>query len=126
MEKFNKMAIKDYQECKVYIRPVRDVIDMIGSKWKLPILVALGFKDHRFNELERQIQGITPRMLSRELKDLEFNKLVKRVVSCPDDNIVKYGLTEEGKSLEQVITAMRIWGTDYRKKIMKKNDFELR
>lgn len=110
--------MESYDECKVYIRPVRDVIDMIGSKWKLPILVALGLKDHRFNELERQIKGITPRMLSRELKDLELNKLVERIEVNPNSSTIKYSLTEHGKSLDQVIVAMRSWGSDYRNKVM--------
>lgn len=118
--------MESYEECKVYIRPVRDVIDMIGTKWKLPILVALGFKDHRFNELERQIKGITPRMLSKELKDLELNKLVRRIEFDPNSSRIKYSLTEHGKSLDQVILSMRSWGTDYREKIMRTEQVEER
>ncbi len=110
--------MENYSECKIYVRPVRDVIDMIGNKWKLPIIIALGFKDHRFNELERQIKGITPRMLSRELKDLELNKLVRRIEINSNSGTIKYSLTEHGKSLDNVIIAMRSWGIDYREKIM--------
>lgn len=68
------------KECRDFIRPVRDVLDIINGKWKLPILVALSFGNKRFKELERDVEGITPRMLSKELRDLEMNKLVIRTV----------------------------------------------
>ncbi|WP_394751014.1 winged helix-turn-helix transcriptional regulator [Spongiimicrobium salis] len=105
-------------ECKTFILPVRDVIDLIGGKWKLPIIIALSFKNHRFKELERQIEGITPRMLSKELKDLEINGLVNREVFDTIPVSVKYSLTPYGKSLDTVIETMRDWGLAHRKKIM--------
>ncbi|MEL6653921.1 MAG: helix-turn-helix domain-containing protein [Bacteroidota bacterium] len=106
------------QECKVFIRPVRDVIDLIGGKWKLPIIIALSFGNHRFKELERQIEGISPRMLSKELKNLEINGLVNRAVFNTTPVSVEYSLTEYGKSLDQVIEVMRDWGTKHRVRIM--------
>ncbi len=110
----------DYNDCQTKIGPIRDVLDMIGSKWKLDILIAVGCNIHRFNELERRIDGITPRMLSKELKDLELNRLVRREKVSPDSNIVRYSLTEHGKSLQTVLSVMWHWGTDYRMKIMGK------
>lgn len=106
------------KECKVYIRPVRDVIDLIGGKWKLPVIIALSFGNQRFKELERQIEGITPRMLSKELKDLEVNGLVNRDVFNTTPVTVEYSLTDYGKTLDQVIEVMRDWGTSHRKKVM--------
>ncbi|NRB52030.1 MAG: helix-turn-helix transcriptional regulator [Saprospiraceae bacterium] len=108
------------KECKTYIRPVRDVIDLIGSKWKLPIIIALSFGNQRFKELERQIEGITPRMLSKELKDLEVNGLVNRAVFNTTPVTVEYSLTEYGKSLDSVIEVMREWGTKHRERIMRR------
>jgi DNA-binding HxlR family transcriptional regulator len=107
------------KECKVYIRPVRDVIDLIGGKWKLPIIIALTFGNQRFKELERQIEGITPRMLSKELKDLEINGLVNRAVFNTTPVSVEYSLTDYGKSLDEVIQVMRKWGTKHRESIIK-------
>lgn len=106
------------KECKVFIRPVRDVIDLIGGKWKLPIIIALSFGNQRFKELERQIEGISPRMLSKELKNLEMNGLVNRAVFDTIPVSVEYSLTEYGKSLDQVIEVMREWGTQHRVRIM--------
>ena len=106
------------KECKTYIRPVRDVIDLIGGKWKLPIVIALSFGNQRFKELERMIDGITPRMLSKELKDLEVNGLVQRDVYNTMPVTVEYSLTDYGKTLDSVIVVMREWGTEHRHKIM--------
>lgn len=112
----------NYEDCKAYIPPVRDVIDMIGSKWKLHIIIAVGCDIHRFNELERKIKGITPRMLSKELKDLELNRLIERVEISPYSNTFKYRLTNYGASLKEVIHTLWLWGSDYRKKVMVKEE----
>ena len=106
------------QECKRFIRPVRDVIDLIGGKWKLPIIIALSFGNRRFKELERQIEGISPRMLSKELKDLEANGLVQRTVFNTMPVSVEYRLTDYGSTLDEVIVVMRQWGLRHRAKVM--------
>ncbi len=108
-------------ECKIFIRPVRDVIDLIGGKWRLPIVISLSFGNSRFNELERQIEGITPRMLSKELKDLEINGLIKRTVTPTTPVTVTYSLTDYGKSLDEVIEVMRAWGTEHRTRIAERS-----
>ncbi|WP_271783713.1 winged helix-turn-helix transcriptional regulator [Aquimarina algiphila] len=107
------------EECKIFIRPVRDVIDIIGGKWRLPILTALSFKSHRFKELQTQIEGITPRMLSQELKDLELHDIIHRKVYT-SNGAVEYSLTVYGKSLDTILEMMRSWGVDHRKRIINK------
>ncbi len=110
---------KDEKECKVYLRPVRDVIDLIGGKWRLPILVALSFGDKKFTELERALPGISPRMLSKELKDLELNLLVSKKAEEIGAEPTAYHLTDYGKSLDAVIQSMRTWGTKHRAHVMR-------
>lgn len=105
------------KECIEYIRPVRDVLDIINGKWKLPILIALSFGTKRFKELERDVEGITPKMLSKELRDLEANQLVTRTVYDTLPVSVEYSLTTYGKSLDEVIAALRAWGKRHRSKI---------
>lgn len=105
------------QECIEYIRPVRDVLDIINGKWKLPILIALSFGNKRFKELERDVEGITPRMLSKELRDLEINQLVLRTVYDTIPATIEYSLTDYGKSLDDVIVALRTWGKKHRSKL---------
>lgn len=105
-------------ECKIFVRPVRDVIDIVGGKWTLPVLTALSFKSHRFKELQVQIEGITSRMLSKALKDLELNGLVEKEVSQESASIVKYKLTSYGESLDELLVLMRAWGVNHRERIM--------
>ena len=104
-------------ECKEFILPVRDVIEIIGGKWKLPILIALSFGGKRFGQLEKAIEGITPKMLSKELRDLEENKLVQRNVYDTIPVTIEYSLTPYGKTLDDVIISLRNWGKVHRKKI---------
>jgi len=112
--------MKPSKECAEYIRPVRDVLDIINGKWKLPILIALSFDTKRFKELERDIEGITPRMLSKELRDLELNKLVIRTVYDSVPVAVEYKLSDYGKSLDDVILALREWGKKHRNELFPK------
>jgi DNA-binding HxlR family transcriptional regulator len=107
-------------ECTEFIRPVRDVLEIINGKWKLPILIALAFGNKRFKELESDITGITPKMLTKELRDLEINELVKRSVYDSIPVTIEYSLTEYGKSLDEVIAALRDWGTKHRNKVFNK------
>ena len=74
------MKDHDPKECTGRLLPVRDALDILNGKWKIPIIVALMFGSKRFKLLHRNIEGITAKMLSKELKDLELNQLVTRTV----------------------------------------------
>ncbi len=112
------MEKKNPSECTKHLLPVKDALDILGGKWKLPIIVALTFDNKHFREMVREIHGITPRMLSKELKDLEVNQLVKRTVYDTSPVTVEYSLTSYGKSLQKVIEELRTWGTQHRKRIL--------
>ena len=115
-------TIKTTAECKTFIRPVRDVIELLGGKWKLPIFVALSLGTKRFKDLQADLAGITPRTLTKELRDLEANKLVSRTVHDSSPPVVEYSLTPYGKSLNEVIASIRHWGIKHRKTIFQKPD----
>jgi DNA-binding HxlR family transcriptional regulator len=102
---------------KEEVRALQDTIYVIGGKWKLPIINSLCNGNMRFREIERSIPGITPRMLSRELKEMEANKLLKRTVISISPKMVDYSPTEYCKSFGDVILHMIKWGKDHRKKI---------
>ncbi|MFD2934655.1 winged helix-turn-helix transcriptional regulator [Spirosoma flavum] len=104
-------------ECTGAHRAVRDTLDIVGGKWKLVILTTLIDKERRFKELAREI-GISPRILSKELQDLEINKLVTRTVCDTRPITVEYSITEHGQTLEKVTTALRDWGLTHRKEII--------
>ena len=111
---------RDHKQCMGMLLPVRDALDFLSGKWKLPIIISLSFGNKRFKELAADVQGITDKMLSKELRDLEQNQLVKRTVFDSVPVRVEYSLTDYGSSLDKVINELRAWGTQHRKRIMKK------
>lgn len=106
---------KDKEQCASYVVPIKEALNVLSGKWKLPIITALFFGKKRFKELEREIPNITPRMLSKELRELELNSLLKRTVYDTLPVTVEYELTSSGKSLDKVMDAMRDWGLQHRK-----------
>nr|WP_254152168.1 helix-turn-helix domain-containing protein [Chryseosolibacter indicus] len=102
------------------IMPVRDALDILSGKWKLPIIISLTFGNKRFSQIAKEIPGITDKMLSKELRDLEMNELVKRTVYDSVPVVVEYSMTAYGKSLNKVIEELRKWGAQHRQRIMKK------
>jgi DNA-binding HxlR family transcriptional regulator len=99
------------------IQPVTDALYVLQGKWKLPILLALAMGTKRFGELARGLPTITDRMLSKELKDLETNLLITRVVFEDTPVKVEYALTDHGISLHDVIIELQKWGLQHRKKV---------
>jgi DNA-binding HxlR family transcriptional regulator len=116
-----KPQFHDKAACQAAYLPIRDTLDLVGGKWKLPITHALAAGPLRFKELQREIGGVTARMLSKELKELEMNELVKREVFATAPVTVEYSLTEYGKSLKPVVLALHKWGSQHRERIFKGN-----
>lgn len=111
----------DHTKCKSAILPVQDALDVLNGKWKLPIIVALIQGVKRFSEISREVEGITDRMLSKELRDLEMNQLVQRRVFDTFPVTVEYTLTEYGETLKDVISALHAWGKKHRERIFEKS-----
>ena len=111
---------RTHEGCTKALIPVRDALDILSGKWKLPIILALSFGNRRFSELARQVQGITDKMLSKELRELEMNELVKRTVYDTVPVVVEYSMTPYGKTLEKLIEELQVWGAKHRKRIIKK------
>ena len=105
--------------CTAHLRSISDTIDIVGGKCKLLILTLLASESPmRFSEIERALDRITPRMLSKELKELEQNELVERRVYSTMPVSVDYRLTAYGGSLGTVMTALGEWGKTHRQRIM--------
>ena len=90
-----------------------DVLNIFSGKWKMIIVCLLFDHDIRFSEIQRFIPSITRRTLSKELKELELNGIVKRTVV--DANTVKYGITESALGLKEKIIGLVEWGVQHRK-----------
>jgi DNA-binding HxlR family transcriptional regulator len=110
----------DHSECTGMILPVRDALDILSGKWKLPIIIALSFGPRRFGQIGKEIPNITDKMLSKELRDLEMNDLVKRTVHDSYPVVIEYSMTSYAQSLEKVINELRQWGIQHRKRILSK------
>ena len=120
MSKMNSCnGISSEAECTKSLQAVRDALYVINGKWKLPIIICLMHNKRRFKEMQRQITGITAKMLSQELKELEMNELVKRSVFDTIPVSVEYEITEYAHSLHKVIQELHIWGENHRKHILK-------
>jgi DNA-binding HxlR family transcriptional regulator len=98
---------------------IRDTLDVVGGKWKLVLITILMSGKRRFKELSRDA-GITPRILSKELQELEMNGLITRTVMDTKPITVEYELTKYSESLVEVLTAMEKWGMKHRKRMIGK------
>ena len=112
-----KAEEEEHSQCTNMLRPVRDSLDVLNGKWKLPIIVSLTFGEKRFTDITKDVHGITDRMLSKELRDLELNGLVVRKIQDTYPVKVTYALTPHSKSLRTVIDSLRSWGILHRKKL---------
>ena len=104
--------------CTKSLSSVGDAIYAIGGKWKLKIIIALTHGNKRFNELQRAVTGISARVLSTELKELEMNGFINRKVYPDTPVMVEYLLTEYSDTLQPIMLALSEWGSRHRDKIM--------
>lgn len=95
--------------------PTEVAMEILGGKWKLVILEHLRDGVRRFGELRRALPSITPRMLTRQLRELEADGIVHRHVHPVVPPRVEYSLTGLGRSLEPLLTELRAWGEKYRR-----------
>lgn len=102
------------------VQALQDTIYVIGGKWKLPIINAICNGNTRFRDIERSVPGLTSRMLSRELKEMELNGLIKRLEDPNSPMKVEYRSTEYCKSFGHIILEMISWGKAHRKRIKSK------
>lgn len=116
------------EACKASVNAVRDALYVVNGKWKLPMLVSLMNGPKRFKELQRDLEEITPKVLSKELRDLELNGFVTRTVYDTTPVTVIYERTDYANSLGKVIGELHDWGMKHREHIkqMSRNEAEAR
>jgi DNA-binding HxlR family transcriptional regulator len=112
-----KSIRKRHTECSSMMMPVRDALDVISGKWKLMVLISILAGNKRFREIERSILKINSKVLAKELKDLEENKLIKRTVYDSSPVLIEYTLLPYAESLGDVIKALSDWRVNHRKYI---------
>ena len=95
--------------------PVATTVQLIGSKWKLLILRNLRMRPWRFNELRRDLQGVSQKVLTDSLRAMEDDGIITRTVYPEVPPRVEYALSPLGKSMEPILDAMEQWGSAYQK-----------
>jgi DNA-binding HxlR family transcriptional regulator len=106
--------------CPKTMLSISDALEALEGRWKLLILFALSPGPLRFKQISKEVKGITDKTLSKELKNLEANKLVKRAVYDTFPPTVEYTITEHGQSLEKVLDELHFWGLAHRKEVIGK------
>ncbi|MBE9462209.1 winged helix-turn-helix transcriptional regulator [Dyadobacter subterraneus] len=123
-----EIAIEDKRKCPAHastadcskmLLPIRDALDILSGRWKLQIILSLKFGKKRFKQIQREIPGLTPKMLSKELKELELNELAERHVHDTVPVLIEYDLTPYGRTLSPLIGELHSWGSAHRKRILK-------
>lgn len=112
-------------ECISHFAAISDALYVVGGKWKLKVIVSLKEGNKRFNEIQRAVTGISARVLSNELKELELNGFVKRNVHAETPVVVEYVCTDYSDTLGKVLLALAEWGAMHRNKIREERHQEV-
>ena len=96
--------------------PVATTVALIGSKWTLLIIRNLLARPWRFNELKKDLEGISQKVLTDSLRSMEADGIITRTVYPEVPPRVEYALSELGESMRPIMDAMEIWGTEYKKR----------
>ncbi|WP_424495317.1 winged helix-turn-helix transcriptional regulator [Salinimicrobium sp. GXAS 041] len=115
-EKVVDMAAFD--SCSIKIRAIHDTMDVLSGKWKVSIIACLCYQPMRYSELLKEVNGISGKMLSRELKDLEMNKLIIRKVLDTKPVTVTYQISEYGRTLKELTNVIAAWGIKHREQMV--------
>ncbi|MBB6239983.1 DNA-binding HxlR family transcriptional regulator [Pedobacter sp. AK013] len=116
---------RNLETCRASLNAVKDALYVLNGKWKLPLIISLQEGPLRFNEIQKSLGEITPKILSKELKDLELNEFVVRRVFSTTPVTITYELTPYSESLEKVIDELRDWGLKHRERLVKNRRSEL-
>lgn len=113
-----KQDLDVVKACSHKILAISDTMEILNGKWKVSIIACLCYQPMRYSQLLKEVNGISGKMLSRELKDLEMNQLIERNVLNTAPVAVEYRITEYGKSLEQLTNTISDWGLNHRHRII--------
>lgn len=105
-------------DCLDQILPIRDALEVISGKWKVLILTSIMRGNGRFKEIESSVPQINPKVLAKELKDLEQHQLISRIVHDEYPVRIEYTATEYARTLKPVMMELHAWGVNHRKKIL--------
>ncbi|RWW91750.1 winged helix-turn-helix transcriptional regulator [Flavobacterium cerinum] len=117
MKTIEKEAIPTTEECAGSLRNILDALYVLNGKWKIALILSLVQSPKRFNEIRKEITKISPKVLAKELKDLELNDFVKRTVYLTTPVTIIYEATDYSLTLKSVIRELSVWGEQHREKV---------
>lgn len=106
-------------DCDSFFLPLNDLLRVLNGKWKMRLILCIASETKRFNEI-KNCHEISPRILSKELKELEMYGIISRTEVNDNLRSVNYALTDIGTELVPIIIQFQKWGTDYRQKALVK------
>ncbi len=112
-------TIPTRQECDNSLNYVVDALYVLGGKWKLPLILSIVQSSKRFNEIQHELSGISPKILAKELKDLELNEFIIRRVYPGTPATIVYEATPHSLTLKNVLRELSLWGKQHREIIKK-------
>jgi len=113
------MDNKKHADCIATIKPVKDALDIISGKWKLLIIISISVGNERFTDIQNSVPGISPKVLAKELKELEQNKLISRIIIADYPVKISYKTEPYADTLTPIIYALKEWGENHREKIIR-------
>ena len=112
--------IKNDAICQYKLMASRDALAVIQGKWRIPIIISLTYGNKRFGDIQKDIEDISPKMLSQELKALEESKIISRKLYDSMPIMVEYSLTPLGISMQKLLDELLKWGIHFRNEIVGK------
>ncbi|MBS7231554.1 helix-turn-helix transcriptional regulator [Flavobacterium psychroterrae] len=117
MKTIEDEVIPTKEECAGSLRNIIDALYVLNGKWKIPLILSLIQTPKRFSEIRKEVAGISPKILAKELKDLELNDFIKRNVYPTTPVTIIYEATDYSRTLKSVMRELSVWGEQHREKI---------
>ena len=117
MKTIEEQELPTKDECAGSLRNIIDALYVLNGKWKIALILSLIQSPKRFNEIKKEIDGISPKILAKELKDLELNDFIKRTVYPTTPVSIIYEATDYSRTLKSVIRELSNWGALHREKV---------
>ncbi|MFH7015586.1 winged helix-turn-helix transcriptional regulator [Flavobacterium sp. FlaQc-47] len=117
MKTIEDEVIPTKEECTGSLRNIIDALYVLNGKWKIPLILSLIQTPKRFNEIQKEVTGISPKILAKELKDLELNDFIKRNVYPTTPVTIIYEATDYSQTLKNIMRELSVWGEQHREKI---------
>lgn len=117
METAENKLLPTTSECNHALKNVLDAMYVLNGRWKLALILCLVQSSKRFNEIQKEMTGISPKVLSNELKDLELNFFIERKVFPTTPVTIIYEATAYTHTLKNVLSELSAWGEQHRNKV---------